>query len=635
MLHCRETIRLRAIVCAIVAVLLAALVAAPAFADEASNKAANGSAGSSLAAHESAGQSAASSASQSAASSAGQSTTDPSATSVPAHQSGLLAAGTMAPAAPAAPAAQGTTLTAQASDKWTRLYGETALDTMREISKAGFGASDVAVVATMEGYWDALAASSLAGAYGAPILLTDDESLSQQTSEELDRLGAKTVFIVGGPDAVSDDVQSQLTAKGLTTQRLAGETAVETAIAVANHVKQIGKAGDRCIVATIDTYHDALAIAPYAYAFGAPVFLTDWGGASLSPDVLEAIAAGGYAHATIVGGPLAVSNGVQGLLASAGVADVNRLGGEQAYETACVIAKWERDQGMTADNMGVACGTGYWDALAGAALCGKNRSVILLADNSNFRNATMLIEQWRPQIAAGYVFGGPVVVQDRAYECVQTGVTDSVYDGLSHLKLGNFTKLGIDVSQWNGNIDWNRVRDAGVDFAIIRCGYGSDYASQDDWTFMQNVSGARAAGIEIGVYLYSYAHSTDQALSEAAHTVRLLKAAGLGPSDVPYGVYYDLEEADVGNVANRGLLANMAATYCTAIQAAGYRPGVYSGLWWWDIYLTDPVFNSWSRWVAQWNTSCTYLGAYDMWQCTNEGVVDGIEGTVDMDVYYR
>ena len=65
--------------------------------------------------------------------------------------------------------------------------------------------------------------------------------------------------------------------------------------------------------------------------------------------------------------------------------NVNRLGGEQAYETACVIAKWERDQGMTADNMGVACGTGYWDALAGAALCGKNRSVILLADNSNFR----------------------------------------------------------------------------------------------------------------------------------------------------------------------------------------------------------------------------------------------------------
>jgi len=79
----------------------------------------------------------------------------------------------------------------------------------------------------------------------------------------------------------------------------------------------------------------------------------------------------------------------------------------------------------------------------------------------------------------------------------------------------------------------------------------------------------------------------------------------------------------------------MAATYCIAVQAAGYRPGVYSGLWWWDIYLTDPVFDSWSRWVAQWNTSCTYLGAYDMWQCTSEGVVDGIEGTVDMDVYYR
>ena len=526
-------------------------------------------------------------------------------------------------------------LSTQASPKWTRLYGSTALDTMREISKTGWSTSDVAVVATMSGFWDALAASSLAGAYQAPILLTDGKSLSLQTSEELDRLKATTVFIVGGPKAVSDKVKGQLTAKGLTVTRLSGPTAVETATEVADYVKTLGKTGKRCIIATIDSYHDALAIAPYAYAYGAPIFLTNPGGKSLSSGVLSTIKSGGYTQATIVGGTAAVSSGVEGQLNKAGVTSVNRLGGAQAYETACLIAKWEKNQGMKADKMGIACGTGYWDALAGAALCGKNKSVILLADNSNYRSAVVTINGWRSQMSTGYVFGGSSAVQDRTLDRVERGVTDAVYDGLSDKNLGNFTRLGIDVSQWNGNIDWNKARDAGVDYAIIRCGWGDDYTFQDDTKFLQNVAGARAAGVPIGVYIYSYAYSTSQASSEAAHTIRLLKAAGLKPSDVPYGVYYDLEESSVGSVANRGLLASMSRTYCSSIKAAGYRPGVYSSLWWWNNYLTDPVFNNWSRWVAQWNTSCTYLGTYDMWQCSSVGSVPGISGSVDMDVYYR
>ena len=589
--------RLLACICAIAIALLATCLSVPAFANEgASSTAASSTAGSN---------------------SPSQATPLTAGTSALATQSDADSA-----------------LSTQASPKWIRLYGDTALDTMRAISKEGFSTSDVAVIATMSGYWDALAASSLAGAYQAPILLTDGNSLSSQTSAELARLKAKTVFIVGGPKAVSDKVKGQLTAKGLSVTRLSGQTAVETAAEVADYVKTLGKTGKRCIIATIDSYHDALAIAPYAYAYGAPIFLTNPGGKSLSSGVISSIKAGGYTQATIVGGTLAVSSGVESQLNKAGVTSVNRLGGAQAYETACLIAKWEKNQGMKADKMGVACGTGYWDALAGAALCGKNKSVILLADNSNYRSAVVTINGWRSQMSTGYVFGGSLAVQDRTLDRVERGVTDAVYDGLSDKNLGNFTRLGIDVSQWNGDIDWNKVRDAGVDYAIIRCGYGDDLTYQDDTKFLQNVAGAKAAGVPIGVYIYSYAHSTSQASSEAAHTIRLLKAAGLSPSDVPYGVYYDLEESDVGSVANRGLLASMSKTYCTSIKAAGYRPGIYSSLWWWNTYLTDPVFSNWSRWVAQWNTSCTYLGTYDMWQCSSVGSVPGISGSVDMDVYY-
>ena len=246
--------------------------------------------------------------------------------------------------------------------------------------------------------------------------------------------------------------------------------------------------------------------------------------------------------------------------------------------------------------------------------------------------------KWYHFDSACHMVTGVQVIGGKVYRFNDNGTLispDYMLDALSTKQLGSFTKLGIDVSQWNGDIDWNKVRNSGVDFAIIRCGYGDDYTSQDDITFLKNVSNAKAAGVKIGVYLYSYAHSTDQASSEAAHTIRLLKAAGLKPSDVPYGVYYDLEETDMGTVANRGLLARMSTIYCTAVQSAGYRPGVYSSLWWWNTYLTDPVFDKWSRWVAQWNTSCTYLGAYDMWQCSSEGSIPGIDGRVDTNVYYR
>lgn len=190
-------------------------------------------------------------------------------------------------------------------------------------------------------------------------------------------------------------------------------------------------------------------------------------------------------------------------------------------------------------------------------------------------------------------------------------------------------KKGIDVSRHQGRINWAQVKASGIEFAIIRCGYGNDLAGQDDKLWEYNVSECERLGIPYGVYIYSYAKTIAEAESEANHVLRLLK--GHVPS---YPIYYDMEDDSTIPVGNR-MLGNMAKTFCDKISAAGYRPGIYANKNWWNTYLTSSVFNnsSWSKWVAQYNYRCDYQGAYDMWQCTSSGYVKGVDGKVDLNFW--
>lgn len=186
-------------------------------------------------------------------------------------------------------------------------------------------------------------------------------------------------------------------------------------------------------------------------------------------------------------------------------------------------------------------------------------------------------------------------------------------------------RKGIDVSEHQGLVDWEAVKASGIDFAIIRCGYGNDWSAQDDLYWEYNVSECERLGIPYGVYLYSYAENLAMAQSEADHVLRLLE--GHTPK---YPVYYDLEESSMASADNAGLLADIASLFCGEIEKAGYTPGVYANLNWWNNYLTDDVFDRWDRWVAQYNDSCWYEGDYGLWQATSSGVVDGVSGPVDV-----
>ena len=193
--------------------------------------------------------------------------------------------------------------------------------------------------------------------------------------------------------------------------------------------------------------------------------------------------------------------------------------------------------------------------------------------------------------------------------------------------------IGIDVSAHNGKINWDRVKKQGIDFAIIRCGYGQDLTNQDDAMFARNVSECERLEIPYGIYIYSYALDENAASSEADHVLRLIK--GCNPR---LGIWFDMEDAD-GYKSRNGMpsnetLVNICITFCEKIKSQGYNVGIYASLSWLKNQLNDNRLDVYDKWVAQWNITCTYTKRYVMWQYTNSGTVDGIEGYVDMNKYY-
>lgn len=189
--------------------------------------------------------------------------------------------------------------------------------------------------------------------------------------------------------------------------------------------------------------------------------------------------------------------------------------------------------------------------------------------------------------------------------------------------MASYNATGVDISQFNGDVDIAALKGK-VDFVILRCGYGSDYASQDDARYQENLRKCEAAGMPYGVYLYSYARNTDMARSEAAHTLRLLR--GKRPL---YGVWYDVE--DVALPEGRQLIDDCVA-YCTEMEKHGYYCGIYSSLSWWRGRLDSPALAKYDKWVAQWNNTLDYSGA-GMWQYSNDGLINGKR--FDMDRAFR
>ena len=192
------------------------------------------------------------------------------------------------------------------------------------------------------------------------------------------------------------------------------------------------------------------------------------------------------------------------------------------------------------------------------------------------------------------------------------------------------SKKGIDVSEFQGKIDWEKVKNDGIEFAILRCGYGMDFSNQDDVEYERNANECERLGIPYGVYLMSYANTVEKARSEAKHVLRLIEGR-----KISLGVWYDIEDNGTSGAINKETLTNIINTFCNTIKNAGHRVGVYASLNWLENKIERIIRDNYDIWVAQYYSKCEYEGKYIMWQHTSSGKVNGISTNVDMNILYE
>lgn len=183
---------------------------------------------------------------------------------------------------------------------------------------------------------------------------------------------------------------------------------------------------------------------------------------------------------------------------------------------------------------------------------------------------------------------------------------------------------GIDVSHHQGEIDWTKVK---TDFAIIRAGYGK-YAYQEDPEFSENVKGACSAGIPVGVYWYSYAGDVESAKKEAEVCLQVIEPYR---DKISLPVFFDQEYEPAIKAARFSTRTRCCTAFIAAVEAAGYRAGLYASKDWLDNRIdAKAIPESAVIWVAQYASRCTYTGRHTIWQYTSDGSVDGIKGRVDL-----
>lgn len=188
-------------------------------------------------------------------------------------------------------------------------------------------------------------------------------------------------------------------------------------------------------------------------------------------------------------------------------------------------------------------------------------------------------------------------------------------------------RRGIDVSSYQGRIDWTKVKPF-IDFAIIRCGYGNDLRSQDDVYYERNVRVCEELNIPYGVYLFSYATNLDEARSEVNHTLRLIKG-----KKFEYPVFLDVESKRQMALSKEDL-TEIVNYYCEEMEKNGYYVGIYSNLYRFKSNLNAPELDRYDKWVAEWGEEFTYKGSAGMWQNTSYEEIAGIDGRVDGDIAF-
>lgn len=269
-----------------------------------------------------------------------------------------------------------------------------------------------------------------------------------------------------------------------------------------------------------------------------------------------------------------------------------------------------------------AAGSFQIDNTSLAVKVGESALITAYENGSAIMNATWTVSN--PSIATvsnGFVTGRQLGT---------TAVTATNSAGESVTCYVHVILKGVDVSSWQKDVNWGVVKQQGIDFALIRTGYGKTAPeTQTDAYFVQNYNGATANGIKVGVYHYSYAETVADAEQEADFCLSILNGR---PLDYP--VFYDIED-NVHRTMDTDLMADIVEAFCTKLEAAGYRTGVYSSVNIFNSNLSSPRLDKYDRWVASWGKDVpNFSKAYTIWQYAY-GTLAGVDGNVDLNYSFK
>lgn len=353
-------------------------------------------------------------------------------------------------------------VSAQSAVTVVRLGGESRVETATTISREGWNNCGTALLANAYSYPDALAGVPLAGALGAPILLTaNGDELEEDVRTRLTRMGVHNVYILGGTSVISDGIMNELSDMGFNVDRLYGRSRYSTAVAIAEKLLELtGRTPDRLFFASSANYPDALAAGPAAAAIGCPILYLNPNGSvdEATAGFISGIIEQNPCSAVILGGTSAIDTAAQDSLSALGISEISRISGSDRYATALEINNAFADN-LTADSLVAATGTSFPDALAGGAFAAFNSApILLLPANTGNVGIAEYIAQRNP--SSVYILGGTGAVSQEVVE--------------GYFSPGSSGSPSVDTDEemrgvWIPYISQNDIDSAAIDEMVAEC----------------------------------------------------------------------------------------------------------------------------------------------------------------------
>ena len=493
------------------------------------------------------------------------------------------------------------------SNKVTRIAGRDRYETSAKV--AAMSNKKNIVIASGENFSDPLYASSYAYSNNAKILLSSGKTLSRQTRDYLlrNKSSIGKVTVVGGGQSISSaTVRYIQSVTGKNVSRISGRNRYDGSVKVANSMKK-----DKVFIASGEDFADALAISPLAQKLNAPILLSSRSKLDTSVIAFLNNFKKSIKDVYIVGGYRTIDNNVYGTVKNvlAKTPDKPKPKPPVVKDQSDII---EEDKAIGLHDFVVAKhSTKLYNSANSSAKSVRNINTSTVMQVINILN-----NGWMQLDING--FKGYAKIDD--------------FGMFNPNKYRLVFQQGADISKYNGNVNMKLAKQNGMDFVILKAGSG--YSGEDS-KFQQNYRNAKAAGLNVGAYWYSYAMSVEEAKEEA---VRFMKI--LGKKQFEYPVYLDFEDPSQRRIPTK-TKTDMAIAFMSILEKNGYYTGLYSSGYWINNQFEKNRLKDYDIWIAHWHVTSPncFTPDYGMWQFTNKSKIKGVpdtgEGGVDMNYSYK